>query len=152
MMTDVVGERHAAMLPKLGYIATPYWVATNPRADGIIPAMGNRLKFLREEKGWTQDRAAAEFGMSKSGYIKIERGERSLDADRISKAARIYGVTKAEILDDQAPMSDGARDYLLGLYDRLPPAVQQVALRQIEDLVDAIASRPEKKPRPEDTK
>lgn len=152
MMADEISERHATKLPNMGYFATPYWVATNPKAVGIIPDMGNRLKFLREERGWTQDKAAAEFGLSKSGYIKIERGERSLDAERIAKAARIYGVTKAEILDDQAPMDDESRDYLIGLYDRLPPAVQQVALRQIEDLVDAIASRPEKKPKTADSK
>jgi transcriptional regulator with XRE-family HTH domain len=135
----------------MGNYATPYWVATNPQDVGIIPDMGNRLKFLREGRGWTQERAAAEFDLSKSGYIKIERGERELTADRIAKAAKIYGVTKAEVLDDPTLMTDGERDYLLGLYDRLPPAVQQVALRQIEDLVDAIAPRPEKKPKPGET-
>lgn len=137
------------MLPKMGNIANPNWVATNEVDGGIIPTMGNRLRILRLERGWTQEQAAAEFGLSRSGYIKIERGDRELTSDRISKAAKIYGVTMAEILDDSSPMSDEARDYLLGLYDRLPPAVQQVALRHIEDLVEVIETRPEKKPGPE---
>jgi repressor LexA len=111
--------------------------------------MGNRLKILRLERGWTQEKAAAEFGLSRSGYIKIERGDRELTSDRIARAAKIYGVAMAEILDDPSPMTDEARDYLLGLYDRLPPNFQQVALRHIEDLVDVIESPPEKKPKPE---
>lgn len=114
--------------------------------------MGNRLKILRLERGWTQEQAAAEFGLSRSGYIKIERGDRELTSDRIAKAAKIYGVRMAEIIDDASPLSDESREHLLDLYDRLPPSVQQIAVRHIEDLIDAIESLPEKKPRPEDAR
>ena len=60
--------------------------------------MGNRLAELRQKKNWTQDQAASAFGLSKSGYVKLERGERRLSDGYIQIAAKVYGVTPAEIL------------------------------------------------------
>lgn len=61
--------------------------------------MGNNLKKLREKKGWTQEDAAGQFGLSTGGYIKIENGERDLKGKRIQQAADIYGVTIRDIVD-----------------------------------------------------
>ncbi|KQP61086.1 hypothetical protein ASF39_15555 [Methylobacterium sp. Leaf108] len=46
----------------------------------------------------TQEQAAEAFSLSKSGYIKVEDGERGLKADRIAKAAQIFNVTPADVL------------------------------------------------------
>jgi transcriptional regulator with XRE-family HTH domain len=81
--------------------------------------MGNRLKFLRERAGWTHDEAAAQMGMSRGGFIKIERGENNLTSETIARAARVFGVSEAEILSEAispefliAPLEDAFR--LLG--------------------------------------
>lgn len=84
----------------MGYMSTPKWGTTDFQTAGIIPAVGNNLRKLRKEKGWTQERAATAFGMSKGGYIKIERSERKLDADRIATAARVFGVSEAEVFSE----------------------------------------------------
>lgn len=62
--------------------------------------MGNNLRFLREARGWTHEEAAAAFGMSRSGYTKLERGERRLTSVYIAKGAQVYGVPEAAILDE----------------------------------------------------
>lgn len=59
--------------------------------------MGNNLKNLREARGWGQEKAAEELGMSKSGYGKIERGEREMKASFIERAARLYSVSTSEV-------------------------------------------------------
>lgn len=59
--------------------------------------MGNNLKKLRENKGWTQDQAADAMGMSKGGFIKLERGERTLNQKHIDLAAKAFGVSAFEI-------------------------------------------------------
>lgn len=46
----------------------------------------------------TQEQAAERFGLSKSGYIKIEDGDRGLKTDRIAKAAEIYRVDPSVII------------------------------------------------------
>jgi transcriptional regulator with XRE-family HTH domain len=63
--------------------------------------MGNRLKELREERHWTLEDAAEAMGMSRSGYIKLERGERRLDETHIQKAASVHGVRPADILPEK---------------------------------------------------
>lgn len=60
--------------------------------------MGNGLKTLRIGRGWTHERAATELGMSRSGYVKLERGERKLSDSFIETAQGVYGVSAAEIL------------------------------------------------------
>lgn len=73
-------------------------------AQSSIPVMGNNLKKLRRAQDWTQEQAAAAFGLSKGGYIKIERSERGLDTTRIEQAARIYNVPEYEVFTAPAPI------------------------------------------------
>ncbi|CAL8981841.1 hypothetical protein RHODGE_RHODGE_04008 [Rhodoplanes serenus] len=71
--------------------------------------MGNNLKVLRELKGWTLDDAAAAMGVSRGGYIKLERGERKLSERTIGLAAKAFGVGPADLIEgsengpDEAP-------------------------------------------------
>lgn len=59
--------------------------------------MGNRLKALREERGWTHERAAEAMGMSRSHFIKLERGERKLSEHTIRLACEAFGVEEQEL-------------------------------------------------------
>lgn len=58
--------------------------------------MGNRLRDLRQERNergkWTVADAAAAFGYSESGYLKLEV-RKSVKTDIAEKAAEIYGVS-----------------------------------------------------------
>lgn len=64
--------------------------------------MGNELKSLREAKGWTHEAAADAMGVSRGQFIKLERGERRMNADYIARAARAFGVTPAAVLGAQS--------------------------------------------------
>lgn len=70
----------------------------------ILPEMGNNLKTLREERKWTHERAAAEMGVSRGQFIKLERGERRLTNDYIHQAAKAFGVSQADIIVDPEPV------------------------------------------------
>ena len=71
--------------------------------SGTLPFMGNGLKSLRLAKGWTHEEAAEKMGISRGQLIKLERGERGLTERRIDIAARVFGVSRAEVLGDDAP-------------------------------------------------
>jgi repressor LexA len=85
--------------------SSPFWETCQPHigegqengASAIIPAMGHNLKKLREQREWTLDEAAEAFGMSRGGYIKLERSERGLKTTRIAQAAQVYGVPEHEV-------------------------------------------------------
>jgi phage repressor protein C with HTH and peptisase S24 domain len=63
--------------------------------------MGNNLKTLRETLGWTHDDAADALGISRGGYIKLERGERRLNERTLALAAKAFKVSKSVILGDE---------------------------------------------------
>jgi len=62
--------------------------------------VGNNLKTLRKRRKWTLDEAAGRFGLSRGGYIKIERSERGLGDKHIQKAAKVYGVPAHEVFSE----------------------------------------------------
>jgi transcriptional regulator with XRE-family HTH domain len=62
--------------------------------------MGNRLKELRSERGWTHDRAAEAMAISRGQYIKLERGERRLTLDYIDRAAKAFSVDPTMIISE----------------------------------------------------
>jgi repressor LexA len=92
---------------------------------GILPDMGNKLKLLRKAKDWTHEQAAEAMGMSRSGFIKLERGERRLTLDYIGRAAKAFDVRPADVIDGDldddlnelldlwAKMGEDERDQLL---------------------------------------
>lgn len=85
--------------------------------------MGNNLKKLRELKNWTQDEAAAAMGISRGGYIKLERGERLLDENSVRTAAEAFGVTRETVLAEQTPIRIMGR---VGAGGSIEPEFEQV--------------------------
>ena len=67
---------------------------------GIVPAMGNNLRRLREDRGWTHEAAANAMGISRGSFIKLERGERKLNEKTIDLAAKAFGVDYAEVIKE----------------------------------------------------
>jgi len=85
--------------------------------------MGNNLKKLRELKGWTHEVAAEAMGISRGGFIKLERGERKLDEDSIRVAADAFGVTREVVLAEQTPIRVMGR---IGAGGTIEPDFEQV--------------------------
>lgn len=54
---------------------------------------GARLRALREEKGWTAEEAAAIIGLVDKSYLcRIERGEKGISLEMLSRLAEVFGV------------------------------------------------------------
>lgn len=90
-----------------------------------LPGMGNNLRRLREARGWTHDEAAEAMGMSRGGFIKLERGERKLDEDRIRVAADVFQVTREVVMAEQTPIRVMGR---IGAGGTIEPDYEQVPL------------------------
>jgi len=107
------GKHRQAKIPQLGK-------RQMQRKVGIVPNMGNNLKKIRTSLNWTLDRAAEAMGVSRSQYIKLERGERRLTSDYISSAARAFGVSEADIISTRKTVplvgyvGAGALAYIFG--------------------------------------
>lgn len=60
--------------------------------------LGERIKALRGERGWTLERASGHVGLSRSALSKIERGEMSPTFSALQKLALGFGLGMPELL------------------------------------------------------
>ena len=67
-----------------------------------VNGMCERLKRLREAKGWTQTRLARESGVSQTYISELEAGKSIPTIVIAQKLARALGVPLADLVDDAA--------------------------------------------------
>jgi transcriptional regulator with XRE-family HTH domain len=61
-------------------------------------ALGNAIRTVRKEKGWTQEHAALACGLDRSYFGAIERGERNVAIANVWKISDGLGVQASELL------------------------------------------------------
>lgn len=59
--------------------------------------IGQVIRALREEKGWTQEKLALDANIATSYISRIERGERRLPTVRLEQIAAAFGKTAADL-------------------------------------------------------
>jgi transcriptional regulator with XRE-family HTH domain len=74
-------------------------MSTNNIDSTII---GNNIRKIREIKGLKQENLAKNLGITTNGYGKIERGESSINIDRLNQIAEALGVSTLDILQFDA--------------------------------------------------
>ena len=52
-----------------------------------------RIRYLREDRDWTQADVANKLNMTQTGYSKYERGERDVPTEILIQLADLYGVS-----------------------------------------------------------
>ncbi|AWY20483.1 helix-turn-helix domain-containing protein [Moraxella bovis] len=60
-----------------------------------------KIRELRENLDWSQEKMAEQLHMSANGYAKIERGETKLKLDKLEQIAQIFNIDIAELLSDK---------------------------------------------------
>ena len=73
-------------------------VVMGKRAD-ILERFGLRLRELRKEQGYSQERFAAACGLDRTYIGGIERGERNVALRNIESIAQSLGITLAELME-----------------------------------------------------
>jgi transcriptional regulator with XRE-family HTH domain len=61
--------------------------------------IGSKIRSIRTIKDINQEYMALKMGISQNAYSKIERGETSIDDNKLSSISVILGVSKEEILN-----------------------------------------------------
>jgi Zn-dependent peptidase ImmA (M78 family)/DNA-binding XRE family transcriptional regulator len=86
--------------------------AVDPRA------LGARLREAREARGWTQQAVAQRLGVARTTLVAIEKGDRRLRPDELTKLGGLYGRAVSELLQRGAPVEG----FTVQLRGALPPA------------------------------
>lgn len=73
----------------------------------ICARLGQNLRRLRRERGWSQEEFAFKAGIHRTYASDLERGARNPTITVVAKLAEALGVSAASLLDD--PHNEGAR-------------------------------------------
>ena len=69
--------------------------------------LGEKVKFYREAKGWTQAELAEAIGRDQSYVSKLEKGQTQSSIPTLRKIAAALGCPVAALLDDEKPQGTG---------------------------------------------
>ncbi len=63
----------------------------------IKEKLGQRIKYLRNEKGLSQEKFALSIDMDRTYYASVESGKRNISINNIQKIANGFGITLEEL-------------------------------------------------------
>ncbi|KHD04885.1 hypothetical protein PN36_01295 [Candidatus Thiomargarita nelsonii] len=58
-----------------------------------------KIRFMRQSKGWSQEDMADKLNLSVNGYANIERGETDVQISRLEKIAETFGMELLELFN-----------------------------------------------------
>lgn len=61
--------------------------------------LNEKIRFMRQSKGWSQEETADKLQMSVSGYANIERGETDIKISRLESIAEVFEIDLLELLN-----------------------------------------------------
>lgn len=58
-----------------------------------------KIRFMRQQKGWSQEEMANHLGMSLNGYGGIERGDTDIGLSRLKQIAELFGMSLGQLVN-----------------------------------------------------
>ena len=87
-----------------------------------MPTSGDRIRELRDDRKWTQERLAEGAGMSKGFLSDVENNKRNLSADYALKIANALGVSLDYLLRGESGQREADRAPV-----QIPPELSEAA-------------------------
>ncbi|MGA7313798.1 MAG: helix-turn-helix transcriptional regulator, partial [Silvibacterium sp.] len=75
--------------------------------------LGNRLRQLRDNRGYTQEDVAAVLGISRSAVVQLEAGNRNLDSVELMALANEFGFDPKQLFEEKF---DAVQDSVTALF------------------------------------
>ena len=72
----------------------------------IKQRFGEKVKFFRLEKGWSQEKLALEAGIDRTYLPGIEKGERNVSITVVEKLAIALGIEIKELFEERVKIEN----------------------------------------------
>ncbi|MDD2864956.1 MAG: helix-turn-helix transcriptional regulator [Methylococcales bacterium] len=81
-------------------------------------SVNEKIRLVREAKGWTQEEVAEKLQMSGNGYGDIERGETDVKLSRLLQLAELFEIKPAEFFEpnDKASLNVKVKQHRSSFY------------------------------------
>jgi transcriptional regulator with XRE-family HTH domain len=63
-----------------------------------MKTLGEKIRYMRNLKDWSQEEMADKLGISLPAYSKIERNITDVGFSRLTQIAKVFGMTVVELL------------------------------------------------------
>ena len=64
--------------------------------------IGGKIRFLREQKGYSQESLAHELGLTQTSYSRLEKQDDRISITRLMQIAKILKTSVAELIDENS--------------------------------------------------
>jgi transcriptional regulator with XRE-family HTH domain len=97
--------------------------------------IGEKIKFLRESRKMRQEDVAVAINITKSTYIKYEKGTQSPQLEVVERIAKLYGVSVCELIGGQEPSLDEQLTSRMELIGKLDEDEKKSIMLMIDGLI-----------------
>ena len=98
-----------------------------------MPTIGDRIRQIRERRGWTQDRLAHESKISKGFLSEVENNKRNISTDYVMRIASVLGSSLDYLLKGETGREERDRAPVT-IPRSLSEAAEQLGLSYTETL------------------
>ena len=63
--------------------------------------IGNKIRILREQKGYSQESLAQELGLTQPSYARLEKQDERISITRLMQIAKVLKTSVAELIDEK---------------------------------------------------
>lgn len=88
------------------------------------------IRRLRSDRGWSQERLAEASGLHRTYIGAIERCERNISLDNLTRIATALDTDVATLFTRPAPANDQVREVSAGYSSRPTPSIRSIFLQQ----------------------
>lgn len=103
----------------------------------LSEAIPNRVRALRQERGWSLAELAGRAGTSPSQVMKLEKSQRRLDFEWTERLASAFGISERELIGMDEGLSAAVR--MVPLIGRIAAGNWREAVEQPVDFIPAPA-------------
>lgn len=91
-------------------------------ATDFLTDVGDRVRKLRKNKGWTLDDLSRASGLHPSSISQVERGERNITLENLSRLAEALEVAPYQFLltPDKKVQKRGTNNFLDQMFNKIP--------------------------------
>lgn len=70
------------------------------KEEKLKELVGNKIRLLRESKGWTQEDLGLKIGVDQSNITRIEKGKKFISMDKIYKILNAFDISFDYLFED----------------------------------------------------
>lgn len=108
-------------------------------------ALGEKLKKLRKEKGWSQQEVSSRLGVHQKHLSRYENNASKPSLDMLRKLGEIFNVSVDFLIDEGASAEPAIRDKELQTYFEKVDNLDEENKKVIKAVIDAILVKTEVK-------